>query len=364
MVICMYFRLPALVAALSLTLIPASAAAATHLVAPGETLSGIAVANGLSPQSLAAANGLPADAFVIAGHTLQVPAPGTVPVAASTTAAAAPPGTEPAPLGGYRVRLGDTLSAIAAEHGVGLQQLAAANGLDPAGVLLAGTSLRLPTGAGTTTATAPSPGAPTTSASGGRLVNPGETLWGIAAANGITPASLAAANGLSPEAHIIAGTRLTIPSGAPASVTPAAAVSSSAGPVASGGRLDGATIGQIAAQHGAPSSLAQAIAWQESGFNNNMTSVANARGIMQVMPATWDYVQHNLASTPLDPDSPTDNVRAGSLLLSQLLRETGDPATAVAAYYQGLGSVRRIGMLPETQKYVANVMALQQRFGG
>jgi len=35
-----------------------------------------------------------------------------------------------------------------------------------------------------------------------------------------------------------------------------------------------------------------------------------------------------------------------------------------AAYYQGLASVRRIGMLPETRRYVANVMALRARFGG
>jgi hypothetical protein len=37
---------------------------------------------------------------------------------------------------------------------------------------------------------------------------------------------------------------------------------------------------------------------------------------------------------------------------------------AAAGYYQGLGSVRKIGMLPETQRYVANVMALRSRFGG
>jgi soluble lytic murein transglycosylase-like protein len=96
-----------------------------------------------------------------------------------------------------------------------------------------------------------------------------------------------------------------------------------------------------------------------------MVSVANARGIMQVMPGTWQYVQKELGSGPLDPASPADNVRAGSLLLSRLLRDTGgDTATAVAAYYQGLGSVRKIGILPETRRYVANVLALRSRFGG
>jgi len=124
-------------------------------------------------------------------------------------------------------------------------------------------------------------------------------------------------------------------------------------------------VGSLAAQQGVPSSLASAIAWQESGFNNAMISTANARGIMQVMPGTWSWVQANLAGMKLDPASPTDNVKAGSLYLAHLLRQTnGDPALAAAAYYQGLSSVRRVGMLPETRQYVANVLALRSRFGG
>ena len=112
-------------------------------------------------------------------------------------------------------------------------------------------------------------------------------------------------------------------------------------------------------------SLAAAIAWQESGFNNSMVSSANARGVMQVMPGTWQYVEENLASGPLDPESATDNVRAGSLYLARLLRDAGgDERLATAGYYQGLASVRRIGMLPETERYVENVMALRGRFGG
>ena len=357
----MSHRLPLLAAALSLMVVPAAHADVSHLVTPGETLSGIAAVNGLSTQALAAANGLSPEAFVISGRSLSIPPRGVAPVAASAPSSAA---AAPAPLGGYRVRLGDSLGKIALEHGVSLPQLAAANGLDPSGVLVAGTSLRLPGGGSVATAT------PTTTgpaAGGGHQVVPGETLTGIAAANGITPASLAAANGLSPDSFVIAGTHLRVPAGAPASSVPAStpAVSgSSSGPVAAGGRMTAAQIGSIAGANGAPSSLATAIAWQESGFNNSMVSVANARGIMQVIPSTWDYVQRNLAGSQLDPASPSDNVRAGSLLLARLLRETGDPATAVAAYYQGLGSVRRIGMLPETRQYVANVLALRSRFGG
>ena len=56
-----------------------------------------------------------------------------------------------------------------------------------------------------------------------------------------------------------------------------------------------ADVQSIAAAHGVSPSLAAAIGWQESGFNNGMVSTANARGVMQVMPGTWDYVQQNLA---------------------------------------------------------------------
>ncbi|MCW2986085.1 MAG: LysM peptidoglycan-binding protein [Conexibacter sp.] len=369
----MLLRLPVVVALLSLLLVPAAASAASHLVVPGETLSGIAAVNGLSPAQLGAANGLPADAFVIAGRSLTIPAPGTV-TGAGTGVATGTATAAPAPLGGYRVRLGDSLSAIAAEHRVGLSQLAAANGLSVEGTLIAGTSLRLPSAAastgsvGTTTATPATTASAGAGAGGGHFVVPGDTLTGIAAANGITPASLAAANGLPANAFVIAGTRLRIPAAAPAAIVPATAatnVPASGAATGSPGRLNAAQIGSIAAANGAPASLASAIAWQESGFNNAMVSVANARGIMQVIPSTWSYVQNNLGAGRLDPASPADNVRAGSLLLAHLLRNTGgDAPTAIAAYYQGLGSVRRIGMLPETRRYVANVLALRSRFGG
>ncbi len=54
-----------------------------------------------------------------------------------------------------------------------------------------------------------------------------------------------------------------------------------------------------------------------------------------------------------------------ALAAPRLLRDTGgDPRQAVAAYYQGLGSVQQSGMYPETERYVDNVMALRSRFGG
>jgi soluble lytic murein transglycosylase-like protein len=176
-------------------------------------------------------------------------------------------------------------------------------------------------------------------------------------------------NGLDPDGFLLAGTVVKLPTGAsaPANASePAPApVVPQASPDPTPVRLNAGQVTSIAAQHGAPASLAAAIGWQESGFNNSMVSSANARGVMQVMPGTWDYVQQNLTSRQLNPDSAEDNVRAGAMYLARLLRDTGgDERLATAGYYQGLASVRRIGLLPETERYVANVMALRSRFGG
>jgi LysM repeat protein len=336
-------------------LVPATASAAVHTVAPGETLSGIAAVNGLSPAAVAAANGLSPSAFVIAGTNLAIPAAG---VAAPVAAVAA----APAAGSGYQVAPGDSLSTIAARLGVSRSALAAANGLAPDGWVIAGTRLKSPGAGGAPIAAAPEP-------MGGYTVRPGDTLGALAARSGVPVAQMAAMNGLDPARILLAGTPLKLPTGSPvaATATPTAAptIVPAAAPNPVPGTLSSSQIGAIAAQHGVPASLASAIAWQESGNNNAMVSSANARGIMQVMPGTWAWVQSNLASTQLNPSSPADNVHAGSLYLSQLLRDTGgDPAMAAAGYYQGLSSVRRIGMLPETRRYVANVLALRSRFGG
>jgi soluble lytic murein transglycosylase-like protein len=301
----------ALVAALAA---PASASAhVTHTVAPGETLWTLAASQNMTTRAFAAANGLSEDAAIVAGTTIKLPTVGEAAIAlqgapaaapaASPTAPAAPAGSgAPQPLGAYTVRPGDTLTGLAAQVGVPAAQIAYMNGLDPNGFLVAGTAIKLPTGA---------------------------------------PVPAAAAQP--------APTRVV------ATATPA--------PTA--GRVTAEQIAEVATRNGVPASLAAAIGWQESGFNNAMVSGANARGVMQVMPGTWDWVQRNLAKRQLDPSLPIDNVGAGVLYLGRLLQETGgDHALAAAGYYQGLASVRRIGMLPETQRYVANVMALKSRFGG
>ncbi|HEY8625080.1 MAG TPA: lytic transglycosylase domain-containing protein, partial [Solirubrobacteraceae bacterium] len=95
-------------------------------------------------------------------------------------------------------------------------------------------------------------------------------------------------------------------------------------------------------------------------------SSTGAIGVMQIEPDTWRYIGSTLAGPPpLQPASAADNVRAGVLLIRSLSSATGgDPALTAAAYFQGLDSVRSRGILPATQQYVQNVLALRTRFGG
>lgn len=245
--------------------------------------------------------------------------------------------------GAHVVQPGETLSGIAAANGISTSAVAAANGMSPDAHVILGTTITVPSASSASSTSA--------SGMGGYTVQPGDTLSGIAARYGVSTSGLAAINGLEAAAPLLPGTSLTTAGAAPASSSGSAQTTS-------------AEISHLSAQHGVSGSLATAIAWQESGFNNGVVSGANARGVMQVMPGTWQWIEQNL-SGPLDPASPQDNVRAGSLYLAHLLSQTGgDERMAVAAYYQGLASVRENGLFAETQQYVDNVMALRGRFGG
>lgn len=292
----------------ALLLAPAASAEVAHVVRPGETLWSIAAQNNLTTRTVAVYNGLAENANVVLGSTVRVP----------TTAQGA--------------------AALSR------------NGITPAATSSSGS------------------GAPR--AQGAYVVRAGDTLTGLASQVGVPVAQMAYMNGLTADAHLLTGTVMKLPSGAPAPARasaplPAQRVVPNAAPNPTPGTVSAERVKALAAQHGAPGSLAAAIAWQESGFNNAMVSSANARGVMQVMPGTWNWVQHNLAQAPLNPSSAEDNVRAGSLYLARLMRETnGDPALAAAGYYQGLASVRSRGMYDDTKRYVDNVLALRSRFGG
>ena len=108
-------------------------------------------------------------------------------------------------------------------------------------------------------------------------------------------------------------------------------------------------------------SLVRALAWMESGYQPGLVSSAGARGVLQVLPGTRGYVEHQLIGHKV-PRSTSGNIRIGVVYLRQLMREfRWSRRHALAAWYQGPASVRKHGQLKTTKQFVANVLALTRR---
>lgn len=93
----------------------------------------------------------------------------------------------------------------------------------------------------------------------------------------------------------------------------------------------------------------------ESNFDPNAGSPAGAQGIAQFMPAT--AAAHGLR----DPYDPVEAIDAQAHLMSDLLRQFGDPSLALAAYNAGPAPVEACDCIPdypETQAYVSRILAL------
>lgn len=113
-------------------------------------------------------------------------------------------------------------------------------------------------------------------------------------------------------------------------------------------------IDSAANKNGVEPSVVREVARQESGFRPCVVSPKGAEGLMQLMPATQNQFQ------VIDPFNPIASLDAGAKLLKQLLdRFHGDLPLALSAYNAGAGTVDKAGgipQIPETQKYVANIL--------
>jgi LysM repeat protein len=270
------------------------------------------------------------------------------------------------------VRPGDTLWDIARANGTTVSELQRLNDLPGNGTIYAGDTLRLPG------ASAASAGGGKKTSAGSHVVRRGETLSHLAVRYGTTSAAIRKANGLS-SSTIQAGRRLVITGGGSSTGSSTGAV-----PTTNAGKRIPATVQRSVAQnrailaarshpskaqvrkmiaatarkHGVSPSLAVSVAYHESGFQQRVVSGVNAIGVMQVLPSTGRVLgqQHGMSLDLLDTQ---DNVTAGVLLLRQLMRATGSVDKTLAGYYQGLGSISRKGLLPQTHTYIRNVNHLR-----
>jgi LysM repeat protein len=366
----------ALAAATVATAVPA-AADEDHVVAAGETVSHLALRYGTSTAAIVQANALDRRASIRIGQRLTIPT-GSGP----TTTAAPAPAPTPAPAATYKVASGDTVSRLATRFGTTVAAVVQANGLDARAFIRVGQVLTIPTGTAATPAASPAAPAAAAAPAATYTVASGDTVSALATRFGTTVAAIVQANGLDQRARIRIGQQLAIP-GAPAGTVagpalvgstfagrtyPAATVASAnqnkatllAVGVPSKADMQ-ALVARVAREMGVDPALAQAVAFQESGFTHTSVSPANAIGTMQVIPSSGQWASE-LVGRELNLLDPTDNVVAGVAILRQLVRSADDLPSAIAGYYQGLSSVRRNGMYDDTRRYVASVRTLMSRF--
>jgi LysM repeat protein len=130
----------------------------SHTVASGETVWSIAQQYDTSVSRLVSLNSLNEDGLIFPGQKLVV-ASNTVSTGETTPPAPAPaPEEEPAPAPApeaspqqetYIVQAGDTLWSIAQEHGIGVSELLAANGLSSTSIIYPGQKLVIPSAGAT-----------------------------------------------------------------------------------------------------------------------------------------------------------------------------------------------------------------------
>jgi LysM repeat protein len=117
-----------------------------HVVVEGDTVSSIAAAYGLDVASVLSANGLAASSLIFPGEAIVLPLPGAPSAPPQPAGQAPPPAPAPPSLadgGSHVVVAGDTLSGIAATHGVTVAELDAANGLGGSTLIVPGQVLVL-----------------------------------------------------------------------------------------------------------------------------------------------------------------------------------------------------------------------------
>ncbi len=224
------------------------------------------------------------------------------------------------------------------------------------------------------------------------VVRSGDNLWTIATSRHVTVGQLASANGLNPTAILRIGTRLAIPS----SATSAAATSTlrtaplrpGASSPASSGNFCATFLPQSDARgvlpstlladrsrlalrpifvswserYGVSPALVEAVAWQESGWQEGVVSSASAVGVGQLLPSTATFVSQNLLGARLNSNTVNDNIQMEARYLAYLRGNLGSTCATVAGYYEGLQNMQRYGVLGESQAYVASVDAMIPSF--
>lgn len=216
----------------------------------------------------------------------------------------------------YVVRAGDTISGIAAQHGLSMQAVLKANGLKVNSIIHPGQKIKL---SGSTSAPAkqasPAGQQPATT----YTVKPGDTLGAIAARHNVSLAAVLKANGLSMSSVIHPGQKIKL-SGTTTAPTPSAPKPAAPKPADSSGSTyvvkAGDTLGAIAARH-----------------NVSLGSVLSANGLSMnsiIHPGQKIKLGGSNAAAPTSPKPAAPKPAAPSVGGSYTIK-AGDTLGAIAA---------------------------------
>lgn len=355
----------------------------TYEVKSGDTLGHIALRNEVSLANLLKWNSLKASSTIYPGEVLDLGPSGSSSSSSRSTSTSSSTGGKT-----YSVKSGDTLSGIAARHGISLSTLLQANGLSTSSIIFPGQKLKL-SGSTSSSNSASSQSSSNSSSSSATAstytVKAGDTLSSIASRNGRSLSALLRANGLSSTSIIYPGQTLKLSGSSSVSTASSGSDEQLIGntflhytypdhvvanandnkrallnaPMPSRSEVR-QMVRDTATLMGVDPRLALAHAQIESAFDPTAVSPANAIGTMQVIPASGDWASQ-LVGRKLNLLDPQDNITAGVAIIRHLQgRNPGD--IGIAGYYQGEAGVRNNGMYPDTKDYVAKVKAAMDRF--
>jgi LysM repeat protein len=259
----------------------------------------------------------------------------------------------------HTVAAGDSLSYIANVYSVAIDEIVQLNHIANPNVIFSGQKLDIPGGQDSQ------------SSSSGETytVQRGDTLSQIAARYGASVDSLARANSINNPEFIVEGQTLVSPAAEPSAPAPQPATVYIPPPPLQFPPMPydpdiEAIICELAAAYGVDPNLVKAVATVESGWTQGAVSVTAARGVMQIMPGTAQYLQDEVFRYPLNYDtSAYDNIKMGTKYLQILLDSTGgDEHLAVASFYQGLAPTQAGVFYPDTTDYVNMIFRVRDAY--
>ncbi len=109
--------------------------------------------------------------------------------------------------------------------------------------------------------------------------------------------------------------------------------------------------------------LLRAVAWVSSEWDPQLIGSGGKLGIGQLRPETYGFIERDLLGRSVDSTDPASSTEAMGAYLAWLVEHTeGEVAPALAAYFEGLVTVRNIGWGPSTVEFVDAVVATQEEF--